>query len=106
MAMTGDPIDLDGHRTVSGRQDSERRRRPANGAPAIDPQALSPAQDVQDQMHLEPARTWPEVMQKWRFLLERYAATSDAADETIQKLVRRALGDMERLRKREEREER
>lgn len=42
-------------------------------------------------------------MEKWRFLLERYSLTPDAGDERIQKLINRASGDMERLRKREER---
>jgi hypothetical protein len=50
-----------------------------------------------------PARTWLEVMEKCRFLLERYASKREAGDERLQKLIRRALGDMERLRKREER---
>ncbi len=54
-------------------------------------------------MLAEPARTWVEVMDKWRFLLDRYASTPEAGDERIQKLIKRALGDMERLRKREER---
>ena len=54
-------------------------------------------------MLAEPARTWIEVMEKWRFLLDRYAAAHEAGDERVQKLIKRALGDMERLRKREER---
>lgn len=55
-------------------------------------------------MLAEPARTWIEAMEKWRFLLDRYAATPDAQDARIQKLIERALGDMARLKKREERE--
>ena len=54
-------------------------------------------------MLAEPARTTTEVLEKCRFLLERYATTPEAGDERIQKLIKRALGDMERLRKREER---
>ena len=42
-------------------------------------------------------------MQKWRFLLDQYAATPEAEDERIQKLTKRAHGDMGRLKKREER---
>jgi hypothetical protein len=42
-------------------------------------------------------------MEKWKFLLERYSETVDADDESIRKLVRRAIDDMERLRRREER---
>ena len=54
-------------------------------------------------MLAEPARTWAEVLKKWRFLLDRYAATSEAGDKRIQKLIMRALGDMERSKNREER---
>ena len=46
---------------------------------------------------------WVEVIEKWRFLLVRCASTPEAGDERLQKLIKRALGDMERLRKREER---
>ncbi len=53
-------------------------------------------------MLAEPARTWVEVMDKRRFLLDRYASTHEAGDERIQKLTKRALGDMERFRKRQE----
>jgi hypothetical protein len=101
--MTDDPIDLDGRRSVAGQHASEMRRRPAISRP---PHTLPPQphlESLEDQMLAEPARTWVEVMEKWRFLLEQYAATPEAEDERIQKLIKRALGDMERLRKREER---
>ncbi|SEO18003.1 hypothetical protein [Palleronia pelagia] len=54
-------------------------------------------------MFAEPARTWAEVLKKWRFLLDRRAMTPEAGDERIQKLIKRALCNMERLEKREER---
>ena len=101
--MTDDPIDLDGRRSVAGQRTSEMRRRPANGQ---SPHTLPPQphlESLEDQMLAEPARTWAEVMKKWRFLLDRYAITPEAGDERIQKLIKRALGDMERLKKREER---
>ena len=101
--MTDAPINLDGRRTVAGRLETEMRRRPANGAPSLVPSPQPHLGSLEDQMLGEPARTWVEVMEKWRFLLERYAATPAACDERIQKLIRRAVGDMERLRKREER---
>ena len=101
--MTDDPIDLDGRRTAAGRHETEMRRQPANDAPSLVPSAQPHLSSLEDQMLAEPARKWVDVMKKWRFLLERYSATSDADDERIQKLIRRAIGDMERLRKREER---
>lgn len=101
--MTDGPINLDGHRSVAGRRETEMRRRPANSqqTPTLPPQPH--LESLGDQMLAEPARTWAEVVAKWRFLLDRYAATPEAEDERIQKLIKRALGDMERLRKREER---
>ena len=104
--MTDDPIDLDGRRTEAGRHGSEMRRRPANDAPSPAPSAQPHLGSLEDQMLAEPARTWVEVMEKWRSLLEQYAATAEARDDRIQKLIRRAIGDMERLRTREERKER
>jgi hypothetical protein len=101
--MTDDPIDLDGRRSVAGQHASEMRRRPANSQPPHTLPQQPDLESLEDQMLANPARTWVEVMEKWRFLLDRYASTSEAGDERIQKLIKHALGDMERLRKREER---
>ncbi|MCB1343893.1 MAG: hypothetical protein KDK09_01050 [Rhodobacteraceae bacterium] len=99
--MTDDPIPLDGHRSAAERHRTEQRRRPANSPEPLGPQ---PGLDRLDHhMRAGPARTWAEVLEKWRFLLERYATTPEAREERLQKLIQRALGDMERLRKREER---
>lgn len=100
--MIDDPINLDGRRTATDRLDSEMRRQPANGSPTLVPWVQAQLDSLEDPLLAEPARTWGEVGDKWRFLLERYSATSDADDARIQKLIRRAIGDMERLRKREE----
>lgn len=100
--MTDAPIHLDARRTATERHETEMRRRPANNPQPLMPFARLHLGSFEDQI-AGPARTWVEVMEKWRFLLERYAATPDAGDERIQKLIKRAIGDMERLRKREER---
>jgi hypothetical protein len=49
-----------------------------------------------------PARSWIEAADKARFLLERFSATPDARNARVQKLIGRAMGDLARLRKREE----
>lgn len=100
--MTDAPVHLDARRTATARYETEMRRRPANDSPPLMPLAQPHLGSLEDQILAEPARTWVEVMEKWRFLLERYAVTPDAGDERIQKLIKRATGDMERLRKREE----
>lgn len=101
--MIEDPVNLDGHRSAAERRRSEMRRRPANGRPPLALPQQPHLETLDDQMLAQPARTWVEVIKKWRFLLDRYASTPEAVDERIQKLIERALGDMERLRKREER---
>lgn len=102
-AVTDAPIALDSRRTAADRRRTEMRRRPAKDqsftAPSGEPQPGS----LEGQMLAEPARTWVEVMEKWRFLLDRYLVTLDTSDERTRRLVERAIGDMERLRRREER---
>ena len=100
--MTDRPIDLDGRRTVDGQIRSELRRKAVNRdiAPAVRP-VVSDI-DIDAALLVQPARTWIEAMEKAAFLLGRYAATKEADDPRIQKLIKRAEGDMARLRKREE----
>ena len=98
-------INLDGRRTAIEQRETEMRRRPANTASFPTSSDQPQFESLANHMLAEPARTWVEVMNKWRFLLDRYADTSEARDERIQKLIKRAVGDMERLKKREERKE-
>lgn len=102
-AVTDEPIDLDGRRTEAGRNVTEMRRRSANDAPYLVPLEQPHLHRLEDRMSVEPARTRVEAMAKLRFLLERYSATSAARVERIRKLIRRAIGDIEALRTREQR---
>ncbi|SMX43999.1 hypothetical protein [Maliponia aquimaris] len=99
--MKDDPINLDGRRSAAGQRETQMRRRPVNSPSRMVASGQPPLDELEKQMLADPARTWPEVMTKWRFLLERYAETPEAADARIQKLIQRALADLERLRKRE-----
>jgi len=101
--MTDGPIKLDDRRSAAEQRETELRRRPANSKTASTISSHPHLESLEDQMLVEPAQTWGDVMEKWRFLLARYARTPEAGDERIQKLIKRALGDMERLRKCEER---
>lgn len=101
--MTDDPIDPDGRRPVGVQRASEMRRRPANGKPPLALSQQPHLESLEDQMLAEPTQTWAEVPKEWRFLFDRYAVTPEAGDERIQKLIKCALADMERLKKREER---
>ncbi|MCU0912333.1 MAG: hypothetical protein MUE98_13635, partial [Rhodobacteraceae bacterium] len=75
--MTDEPIDLDGRRSVAGQRASEMRRRPVNSPPPLTLPPQPHLEGLGDQILAEPARTWAEVMNKWRFLLDRYAATPE-----------------------------
>lgn len=101
--MIDDPVNLDGRRSFAEQLETKIRRLAANNRPSIALPLQPHIESLVDQMLAEPARTWAEVLKKWRFLLDRYATTPEAGDERIQKLIKRALGDMERLKKREER---
>ena len=101
--MIDHPIDLDGRRSADGQRETAMRRRPVNSEPPAASSTEPALGNLEDQMLVEPARNWVELMEKCRFLLLRYASTPEAADERLRKLIERALGDMERLGKREER---
>lgn len=93
-ALTDGQINLDGRRTAAEQLEAEMRRRTANSQPPLTLPPQAHLESLEDQMLAEPARTWGEVLKKWRFLLDRYATTPEAGDERIQKLIKRALGDM------------
>jgi hypothetical protein len=101
--MTEDPIGLDGRRTATQQLEVERRRLLANDNPTATNQPQEHQARLETELRKEPAGTWIQLMEKWRYLLERYAATSDADNDRIQKLIRRAIGDLERMKKREDR---
>jgi len=42
----------------------------------------------------ETSQTWIEVLEKWRFLLDRYGKSPDASDARTQRLIRLAIADM------------
>lgn len=54
-------------------------------------------ENVVGQKIAEPAENVGDILQKWRFLLDRYSTTPDASDDHIQALIRRALSDLELL---------
>ena len=100
--MTGHPIDLDGRRTTEGKLEIQSRRRAANTRFPPEPCGDMVDAALDAAMLVKPARTWIEAMEATRFLLERFSATPQARDARIQKLIGRAMGDLARLKTREE----
>lgn len=94
--MTPGPTDFDGNDSVLILQ----ARPPANTNTSPRAMAQRDISEVAERLADPPARTWGEAADKARFLLKRYAASSDGQNARIRKLIGRALGDMTRLRKR------
>ncbi|HDR27503.1 hypothetical protein [Rhodovulum sp.] len=99
--MTGDPIDLDARRTAAEKPRIAGRGRPADRASRPAQAGHPDTAQIDAQLLAGPARTWIEVTEKCRFLLERYAETGAAQDARTRKLIARALGDIARLNRRE-----
>lgn len=97
--MTDRPIDLDGHQTADGKIRNELRRKPVDRDTAPDAYSITAGIDLDVALLVQPARTWIEAMEKAAFLPGRYAATKDADDPRIQKLIKCAAIDVAHLRK-------
>jgi hypothetical protein len=94
--MTDTPVELDVHRGMAAQKETEIRRLlhevQANQA------ALRARQDeLEGFMVAADAITWPEAAAKARYLIQLYAATSDAQDPRRQKLIAGVLADLVRL---------
>lgn len=102
--MTDRPVELDACRTRSDQIAVAFRRQGAEcgfGASMIVTLARNPA--LHAQLLARPADTWVDVCRKLAFLVEAYARTPQAQDPQIHTLVRRALGDVARLTRLEDR---
>jgi len=101
--MGDEPVDLDGRRSPKERQQTVSRR----GAQQVGQDdgtghaSLEPV--LRGQLRAGPANSLAEVRAKFEFLLGRFALTEAGQDEHIRKLARRAMSDIARLAKREER---
>jgi hypothetical protein len=94
--MTDDPIDLDEHRGMTAQKATEIRRRLQEVQ--LDQAALRARQAEFEQFLLAaPAMTWSEVAEKARYLIQLYAATSDAQEARRQQLIASVLDDLVRL---------
>ncbi|MCC5975103.1 MAG: hypothetical protein JJT81_13760 [Rubellimicrobium sp.] len=91
---SGKPLD---QKSIDFRQDVERLFRPGWLTGVV------PDTEVRAQFIASPASNWAEASAKTVFLLERFASTPEGQEERMQKLIRRALRDVERLLKRDER---
>ena len=102
--MTGRVENLDSRRSFDSQTNVESRRREfQNRSPDHPVIASMPDAALQSQMLAGPADSWPDIARKAVFLIERFARTSEAQDEQLQALIRRALHDVKRANRREKR---
>ncbi len=94
--MTDLPVDLDEHRGMAARKETETRR--LLHEVQADQAALRTRQEeLESNMVATAAMTWPEAAAKARYLIRLYATTPDAQDPRRQKLIAGVLADLARL---------
>ena len=94
--MTDHPIELDTHRGMAAQKATELRR--LVGEVAADREKLKARQDELEKFLVAaPATNWPDAVEKARYLLSLFAATSEAEDPRRKTLIANLLDDFERL---------
>jgi len=94
--MTDGPVELDEHRGMAAQKATEIRRRLHEVQ--ADQAALQLRQgEFETFLVAAPATTWPEAAAKARYLIQLFAATSEAQDPRRQKRIASVLADLSRL---------
>ena len=94
--MNDEPTNLDHHRGIVAQKATELRRLRAEVE--ADQRALKQRQDALEAMLVAvPATTWPEAVEKARYLLGLFAATPAADDPRRRQLIEDVLSDFDRL---------
>ena len=97
LAMTGDPVDLDGRRSPAGKIATEIRRHSTKKHATAEDARRKYQDDLDAQMRVGSASTWADAAEAARFLIHRYAMTPEAQDARLQTLIERSLDDLARL---------
>ena len=95
--MSDDPVDLDEHRSSAAQIATDFRRQRLHEF-QVDQTALRRRQEELEKLLLAaPAETWPEAAAKAQYLIQLFAATSEAQDPRRKELIAHALDDLTRL---------
>jgi len=95
--MTKNPVDLDEHRGMAAQEATEDRRQRLHEF-QVDQVALRRRQEELEKLLLAaPAETWPEAAAKAQYLIQLFAATSEAQEPRRKQLIAHALDDLTRL---------
>jgi hypothetical protein len=94
--MSDDPIQLDERRGMAAQKATEIRRRLAEVK--ADQLVLRERQaELEKVMAAAPASNWPEAADKARYLIDLFAATSQANDPRRRRLIDSVLADFAQL---------
>jgi len=94
--MTDRPVDLDEHRGMAARKQTEIRRL-LHDVHADHAALQARQEELEKFMVAAEATSWPAAAAKARYLIQLYAATPDAQDPRRQKLIAGVLADLARL---------
>ncbi len=95
--MEDDPFELDSRRSSAGKMASDMRRHAIRDSEADQQSIRLQQQELQAQLLVEEARTWPQVAAKAQYLIRLYSQTPEAQDARRSRLIERALADIARL---------
>ena len=94
--MVDHPTSLDAHRGMAAQKATELRR--LRSEVEADQAALHARQiELEDLLAAAPAATWPEAVEKARYLLGLFAQSAAAADPRRRKLIDRVMADFDHL---------
>lgn len=94
--MADQPTCLDTHRGMAAQKATELRR--LRSGVEADQAALRARQaELEDLLGAAPAATWPEAVEKARYLLGILAQSTEATDLRRRKLIDRVMADFEHL---------
>ncbi len=90
------PTNLDAHRGIAAQKATELRR--LRSEVEADQAALRARQaELEDLLAAAPSASWPEAVEKARYLLGLFAQASDSADVRRRKLIDRVMTDFDHL---------
>ncbi len=95
--MTREPVDLDERRGMAARIATDVRRQRLHEFQAAQVALRERQEDLEKLLLADPAKTWPEAAAKVQYLIQLFAATSEAQDPRRKQLIAHALDDLTRL---------
>lgn len=95
--MIDEPVDLDEHRSSTGMIATNLRRHSLKKFEADQASLRQMQSELEIQLAVEPAETWPDAAKKAQYLIRLFAHTAEGRDARRRKLIDRALADLARL---------